>query len=249
MDVYVSFSCNDNNAPLTFIAADDELDGISFDGTYYLDVEAGKTQILSYPVDFSSVETMNGSAMEVVGRNGDNIMLQPIEGPIAAGTPFVVKTMAADVENEVPAEAYITATLQGISLEETLNLNYNYSPIVKNGLVSAVEQIELGDGFGIIVNGTVIPSKAGAIVGAGKGYFNKDIPTTEETTEDFIPVEGVISGGDATGVENLEIVKNVPTDVYTVAGVKVRSNVKLSNATQGLPKGVYVVAGKKVVVK
>ena len=38
-------------------------------------------------------------------------------------------------------------------------------------------------------------------------------------------------------------------DVYTITGVKVRSNVSKNNATEGLGKGIYIVGGKKYVVR
>ena len=46
-----------------------------------------------------------------------------------------------------------------------------------------------------------------------------------------------------------KIVANTgPVDVYTVLGVKVRSKVEAANALTGLPKGIYIVDGKKVFV-
>lgn len=38
-------------------------------------------------------------------------------------------------------------------------------------------------------------------------------------------------------------------DVYTIGGVKVKSGVAASNATEGLAKGIYIVNHKKVIVK
>ena len=55
--------------------------------------------------------------------------------------------------------------------------------------------------------------------------------------------------GEGLAVDGTELVKNVPMDVYTISGVKVRSNVKAGVATKGLPKGIYIVGGKKVIVK
>lgn len=51
--------------------------------------------------------------------------------------------------------------------------------------------------------------------------------------------------------DNIESVRHdtPTTDVYTISGIKVKSNTTTLNATQGLPKGVYIVNGKKTVVK
>ena len=38
-------------------------------------------------------------------------------------------------------------------------------------------------------------------------------------------------------------------DVYSLQGVLVRKNVKSANAVKGLPAGIYVIGGQKVIVK
>jgi hypothetical protein len=38
-------------------------------------------------------------------------------------------------------------------------------------------------------------------------------------------------------------------DVYTITGVVIRKGVDLSDALQDLPRGVYIVGGKKCLVK
>jgi hypothetical protein len=38
-------------------------------------------------------------------------------------------------------------------------------------------------------------------------------------------------------------------DVFNLSGVRVRANVARSSALNGLAKGIYIVGGKKVVVK
>lgn len=48
----------------------------------------------------------------------------------------------------------------------------------------------------------------------------------------------------ASGIDSDAIV-----DVYTIGGVKVKSGVAASNATEGLAKGIYIVNHKKVIVK
>ena len=48
------------------------------------------------------------------------------------------------------------------------------------------------------------------------------------------------------GVSNILIDANAAANVYTVDGQLVRKNAK---SLTGLPKGLYIVAGKKVVVK
>ncbi|MBQ3325206.1 MAG: leucine-rich repeat protein [Muribaculaceae bacterium] len=57
--------------------------------------------------------------------------------------------------------------------------------------------------------------------------------------------------GTTTGVKNINVdsVANGPVDVYNMNGQLLRHNVERSEATQGLPQGIYIVGGKKVIVR
>lgn len=52
-----------------------------------------------------------------------------------------------------------------------------------------------------------------------------------------------------TSIEGLDVVLNDHVDVFSVSGAKLRSGVERSKATEGLPAGIYVVGGEKVVVR
>ena len=75
------------------------------------------------------------------------------------------------------------------------------------------------------------------------GYF-VEVPATELDGDVVIPVDGVL-----TSINAATVVKNENVSVYSLSGVKVRQNVKAGVATNGLPKGLYIVGGKKVLVK
>lgn len=57
--------------------------------------------------------------------------------------------------------------------------------------------------------------------------------------------------GTTTGVKdiNADIANNGPVDVYNMNGQLIRQNVERNEATTGLPSGIYIVGGKKVIVK
>ena len=48
------------------------------------------------------------------------------------------------------------------------------------------------------------------------------------------------------GIEQADVANNKPMDIYTPSGIRVRTKAITLN---GLPKGLYIVNGKKVVVK
>lgn len=234
------FDRNDTNAALSFEEVTD--DNEQFNSTYFCDIEAGKVQIKTLPITISEVYESNGGVYEVLGLKDNKIRLKAISGEIPAGTPFII--------NAIEQEYYIETELPNESLSDNLNLEYVYKPVVKNGLVSAPVGFTTkeGDSYGLLFNELVVASEAGDRVASGSGFFNNTIPATDEEGDFFLEIQGEITG-EGTAVENVEVVKNVPMDVYTASGVKVRNNVKAGNATKNLPKGVYVVGGKKVIVK
>ena len=63
-------------------------------------------------------------------------------------------------------------------------------------------------------------------------------------------IEYDVNGPDPTsGIGNIVSNKQSSIDVYTLQGVLVRKGVKRDEATQGLPQGVYIMGGEKVIVK
>ena len=55
--------------------------------------------------------------------------------------------------------------------------------------------------------------------------------------------------GTHTAIESIESAGAANVDVISLTGVVVRANVAADNATEGLPAGIYIVGGKKVLVK
>lgn len=55
--------------------------------------------------------------------------------------------------------------------------------------------------------------------------------------------------GEVTAIDAIEVEAAANVDVVTVLGVVVRHNVPAAEATQGLPAGLYIVGGQKVLVK
>lgn len=52
---------------------------------------------------------------------------------------------------------------------------------------------------------------------------------------------------DATGITDTELTaEEAPVDVYGISGIRVRSGVKASEALEGLPKGIYIINGRKI---
>lgn len=87
---------------------------------------------------------------------------------------------------------------------------------------------------------------------SGNDIININNIIAVEPTEYVHPIENLdVEVGTTTGVNeiNANIDDNGPVDVYNINGQLMRHNVNRNEATQGLPQGIYIVGGKKVIVK
>ena len=122
-----------------------------------------------------------------------------------------------------------------------------------NGLVGSFEGTDVTEGMYLLKNNTVKKVGAdGGHIAEYRAYFN--LSQMSEYTEAVGVNQRLISLGGSnddgtTGVEGIAAEEDALVDVYTIGGVQVRSQVEASGATDGLAKGLYIVDGKKVVVK
>lgn len=117
-----------------------------------------------------------------------------------------------------------------------------------NGLMGSFEGQDVSEGMYLLTNNTVKKvGSAGGHIGANRAYFNMD------EMPEYIGTVGVnqrvISLDGVTGIDGVEAGNPKMVDVYTLSGIKVKSQVPFAEATQGLAKGIYVVNAKKVVVE
>lgn len=135
---------------------------------------------------------------------------------------------------------------------DKLIVAYNGKAVVvaggANGLMGSFEGQDVSEGMYLLTNNTVKKvGSAGGHIGANRAYFNMD------EMPEYIGTVGVnqrvISLDDVTGIDGVEAGNPKMVDVYTLSGIKVKSQVPFAEATQGLAKGIYVVNAKKVVVE
>ena len=205
----------------------------AYEGAIHWNVNPSKFTIITLPVDIYSPE---GNAFSLVGRNANNLVLSPINGVITGGTPFFFK------------EEYGESTFNFETVETTVEGLANHTAgeaLEVNNLVGTLAPIsELNVGYGILYQGaTIVDSKAHEGVANNSGYININVPATEETSDVVIPIDGKIDA-----VTNVVLEKNGDSAVYTLSGVKVRSHARTASDLKGLPAGIYLIGGKKVLV-
>lgn len=208
-------------------------------------------QIMTLPFGVYYVEEENAKAYTMLGEKAaegegnPTLELKAInEGEIiAAGTPFVLYTGEEQTNYKMNLDMY-----------DPYNIPYVFEVNHKDGevITGTVRDMELGldvFGKGILRNGSVVyiksTSSSNRNIPGNSGYIN--YVETTETGDAFIELTG---GSLTTGIAGGVIVdNNAKVNVYTISGVQVRKAVKAADATKGLPAGIYVVGGRKVIVK
>ena len=200
-------------------------------GQYTFDVQPNMLQVVSLPVSVSGVMVGDNGAMKVLGQKDGMLQLQPYaDGEvIPAGTPFIVETGA----EEASAAAFPEWASDFTTIE------YSYESKSQNGLWAAVLGKTLPANIGIFSEHKIVLSDEEEYVAPGTGYVVAEVPTTEETGTLAV----ALPEGLANGIHNAVIVRNNQA-VYTINGVKVANTV---SDLKNLPKGVYIIGGKKVV--
>ena len=200
-------------------------------GQYTFDVQPNMLQVVSLPVDVAGVMVGELNAMKVLGQKDGMLQLQPYDDGevIPAGTPFIVETAA---------EEAIAAAFPEWASDFTM-IDYSYESKSQNGLWAAVLGKTLPANIGIFSEHKIVLSDEEEYVAPGTGYVVAEVPTTEETGTLAV----ALPEGLANGIHNAVIVRNNQA-VYTINGVKVANTV---SDLKNLPKGVYIIGGKKVV--
>ena len=236
---------SDQNA---FVAFEEvSLTALGNTSSFYWPVEAGKLQILTLPV---SVDVAwDGTAYGVAGVTVDNQLALVEMDEIPAGTPFV---FAANTELTAPAygAAFNILFEDDVTLDQGGSLIYALEPVAVEGLTGTLcEPDTVAKGFAYF-NGGKIAATNETRIGVNSGYVGVagvQMPIVEADMADETVDLGKI---DLTDINNATVVV-MPSvvNVYSINGQLVRKNVKTLNATKGLPAGIYVVGGQKLIVK
>lgn len=123
-----------------------------------------------------------------------------------------------------------------------------------NGLIGTFSDINnIAEGMYMISDNELkkVGSKSGGLY-ANRAYFNLDtmsVYSESQTTGANIRIL-TLADDDETGVTPIEAEESTMlTDVYNLCGLKIRSQVPISQAADGLRKGIYIINGKKRIVK
>lgn len=221
-----------DNSAFSFKAVEEsQLNDVLADGIVYELQSKTGFQIVTLPFDIKV--QANDGFYNVVGQNAttSDIVLKKASGVIKAGQAVVYKPAANNADN------FINVTPVATDYKE---LNATFTPAAStDGLHGVFETTELAVQNGVLSadRTKVLLSEKGDKVEANTGYFGKLQPTTE-TGDLTIPANGII-----TSIATLRFAPAAAgKGIFTLGGVRMKSE-------KQLPTGIYVINGKKVIVK
>ena len=228
-----------DNSAFKFLPATEQLqDALDVDKGFKVYVQAKVTQIVTLPVNAEfDADNTGGQFYTVLGQDAEsNIQLTKVaDNKLKAGQAYVYMPAEKNESNFVTL--YPAADVK----KDYTKLNPTHTPgEAVNGLTPVFENTRLKEDSGIF-NGDhslVLLSIQNEGVSANTGYFDK-MPKTDKKGDAAIQAEATITSLGRVVVLNGASAKS---GVYTLSGVRV-------NNTKHLPAGVYVVNGKKQVVK
>lgn len=226
-----------DNSAFKFLPATEKLqDALNPEDGFRVYVQAKVAQIITLPVN-AEFDPSNGQFYTVIGQDAEsNIQLAAVaDKKLKAGQAYVYMPAEKNESNFVTL--YPAADVN----KDYTKLNPTHTPgDAVNGLTPVFENTRLKEDSGIF-NGDhslVLLSIQNEGVSANTGYFDK-MPKTDKKGDAAIQAEAAITSLGRVVVLNGASAKS---GVYTLSGVRV-------NNTKHLPAGVYVVNGKKQVVK
>lgn len=231
-----------------FVIEEVAKDKIATQAFYIPNVKEGQFYAGTFAVDIDPTDGFI-TPYQVIGVNGDKLVLGEFDGIVEAGTPFIYNVEMIIATKAAPSSIGFTQVVAANDLTEG---NYTYETKNVNGLQGVLtEAVKIPAGKAYINNSgaVAVAPEAGADIAANGAYFYGDASTTADEGDATLEL-GKMVGNALTGIDATKvIVLPAKVDVYSIDGKLLRQGVKSSNAAKNLPAGVYVIGGQKVLVK
>lgn len=213
----------------------------------------GKLYTKCYPVTIAYLaDNINTGAypyqLATVDTEEKEVTLKAIDSEIPAGTPFfyIGGGSALNVP-ENPTAADTTTLIVELTIDKIIAQN----PLTVNGLVGNYYPTKVAKGFGIVKDEEGVQSigatTEGQEIGWNSAYINlAQVEKDGEPGEITVPLTGDLE----TAIKDAIIdAQTGNVNVYSIDGILIKKNVKVSEATKGLAKGIYIIGKQKIAVK
>ena len=173
--------------------------------------------------------------LESAETQGENVILtfsEPLQ-TVEAGVPYIVK--ASSAVSQIEANGVVVKAAAPASLavgDVIMQGNYGSTTIT-------------GDNYFISDNVFYRAVDKNVTVNGFRSYIRFNDAQAAGVNRMLINIDGEVTGIETVAGE----VENAVVDVYSIDGRCLKSDVKVTEALEGLHKGIYIVGGKKVVIK
>lgn len=164
---------------------------------------------------------------------------------LPAGTPVVMRIGDPSLEYDAANTVAVNMSLNNPGTLEPVTVQSGSNGLVGN-LFSAYS---LAAGYDNLVGGKI--NSAAATIPVYSGYINPAaVPVLASDYEETGDYDAVIQTDGLTDrISSVRVPSDDRVNVYTAEGVPVKRNVKASEAAKNLPKGIYIIGNKKLLVK
>ena len=206
--------------------------------TLPFDIPAGDASLMNFNDD---VKTYAIKSLTTDPENNTTTLELTIQEDVKAGVPFILEYGNYEeysAENSVLNEFYFLVP-DDVSTTATED----------NGLIGTLDGLTIEkSGFGYLTNGGLAVTGAAvtSIIGQ-RGYIDPaKVQTREGNTDRVLVLEGGLING-AKPIVAGKATENI--NVYTIDGKLLKRNVKATDASKGLKKGIYIMGKQKIAVK
>ncbi len=181
---------------------------------------------------------INGTVYELVGYEDGVLNFAEVTTTLEANKPYIVKATSANLLNDANNVSVAATT------ESTLENAVSGGAVHVGSYTSQSVASDASTSF--------YGYKGGVFVKANSGTLNPFRTMIKVSGEQTLSTLALSFDGEVTGIGSIvdgELQLNGTVNVYDLNGRLVRQGAKAANSLQGLPTGVYVVNGQKVMVK
>lgn len=215
----------------------------------------GRLYTMCYPIALNVVaDELNPQEaypyqIATIDPSKKELTLTHIEDAIEPGRPFFY--IGADNGLGV-AETPTAADTTRLTIELLNDRKIAATPATDNGLVgNYYGGTKVAAGFGVVKDTKGVQSigvtTADQQIGWNSAYIDAAlIKNAEKPGSIVVKIDGDLATSIKDAIVNAQ---SGPVNVYSIDGVLIKKNVKVSEATKGLAKGIYIVGNKKVAVQ
>ena len=207
-----------------------------FTDGYTRNVASGNIGTICLAYDVDAADVKGAEFYSVLGKRTANgevvsvLFVKETEG-LKAGVPYVFRPTA---------DLLVAAYTEGTSVD---------NPTSANGLYGSFAGESVAEGMYLLSGNKIVKCGTGSKIGANRAYINMDEVPEYSAESNVKPALEIGGNGVVNSIDGIDVVDSGIVDVYSISGVRLRCGVNAERALDGLSKGVYVVNGKKVVIK